>query len=165
MRFNKPGISFASRRQNFYPFQLLSSQCPKQLVRITNKLQYSSKNLKHLCAFHLPQCCLGYYGRSSQCSKIHVAQHRGRRGAHLSDNKSAMSECKNQSLEKIHRKQCLFQQFVTSIVVFTASTLWFTVIAFLTCRTRGFKDETCIYCKSALFSDTGRVRFIWLSCK
>ena len=45
--------------------------------------------------------------QSSQCSKIHVAQHWGRRGAHLSKKKSAMIECK---------KQCLFQRFVMSIV-------------------------------------------------
>ena len=30
----------------------------------------------------------------SQCSKIHVAQHWGRREAHLSENKGVRSECK-----------------------------------------------------------------------
>ena len=32
--------------------------------------------------------------QSSQCSKIRVAQHWGRRGAHLSENEGVRSECK-----------------------------------------------------------------------
>ena len=55
-------------------------------------LQYSSQILKHLCDFPLPNVDLGL--QSSQCSKIRVAQHWGRRGAHLSENKGVKSECK-----------------------------------------------------------------------
>ena len=54
--------------------------------------QYSSQILKHLCDFPLPNVDLGL--QSSQCSKIRVAQHWGRRGAHLSENKGVKSECK-----------------------------------------------------------------------
>ena len=32
--------------------------------------------------------------QSSQCSKVGVAQHWGRKGAHLSENKGGKSECK-----------------------------------------------------------------------
>ena len=57
-----------------------------------NQLQYSSQILKHLSDFPLPNVDLGL--QSSQCSKIRVAQHWGRRGAHLSENKGVISECK-----------------------------------------------------------------------
>ena len=55
-------------------------------------LQYSSQILKHLCDFPLPNVDLGL--QSFQCSKIHLAQRWGRRGAHLSENKGVKSECK-----------------------------------------------------------------------
>ena len=55
-------------------------------------LQYSSQILKHLCDFPLPNVDLGL--QSFQCSKIRSAQHWGRRGAHLSENKGVKSECK-----------------------------------------------------------------------
>ena len=55
-------------------------------------LQYLSQILKHLCDFPLPNVDLGL--QSSQCSKIRVAQHWGRRGAHLIENKGVKSECK-----------------------------------------------------------------------
>ena len=45
-----------------------------------------------LCDFPLPNVDLGL--QSSQCSKIRVAQHWGRIGAHLSENKGVKSECK-----------------------------------------------------------------------
>ena len=48
--------------------------------------------LKHLCDFPLPNVDLGL--QSFQCSKIRSEQHWGRRGAHLSENKDAKSECK-----------------------------------------------------------------------
>ena len=51
-----------------------------------------SQILKHLSDFPLPNVDLGL--QSSQCSKIRVAQHWGRRGAHLSENKGVISECK-----------------------------------------------------------------------
>ena len=54
--------------------------------------------------------------QSSQCSKILLAQHWGRRGADLSESKSEKSECKK-FLKKIHEEQALFQRFVTSIYV------------------------------------------------
>ena len=55
-------------------------------------LQYSSQILKHLCDFPLPNVDLGL--QSFQFSKIRSAQHWGRRGAHLSENKGVKSECK-----------------------------------------------------------------------
>ena len=55
-------------------------------------LQYSSQILKHLCDFPLSNVDLGL--QSSQCSKIRVAQHWGRRGAQLIENKGVKSECK-----------------------------------------------------------------------
>ena len=54
--------------------------------------------------------------QSSQCSKIRLAQHWGRRGADLSENKCEKSECKK-FLKKIHEEQVLFKRFVTSIYV------------------------------------------------
>ena len=56
-----------------------------------NRLQYSSEILKHLCDFPLPNVDFGL--QSSQCSKIRVAQHWGRRGVHLIENKGVKSEC------------------------------------------------------------------------
>ena len=55
-------------------------------------LQSSSKILKHLCHFSLPNVDLGL--QSFQCSKIRSAQHWGRRAAHLSENKGVKRECK-----------------------------------------------------------------------
>ena len=55
-------------------------------------LQSLSQILKHLCDFPLPNVDLGL--QSFQCSKIRSAQHWGRRGAHLSENKGVKSECK-----------------------------------------------------------------------
>ena len=55
-------------------------------------LQSSSQILKHWCDFPLPNVDLGF--QSFQCSKIRSAQHWGRRGAHLSENKGVKSECK-----------------------------------------------------------------------
>ena len=52
--------------------------------------------------------------QSSQCSNVRVAQHWGRKGAHLSENKGGKSECKK--FGEIQEKQLLFQRFVTSIV-------------------------------------------------
>ena len=40
--------------------------------------------------------------QSSQCSKIRVAQHWGRRGAQLSENKGVKSECKK-SVENLRQ--------------------------------------------------------------
>ena len=57
------------------------------------KLQHSSQILKHLCDFVLSQCS-SWVLQSSQCSKIRVAQHLGRKGAHLSENKGVKSGCK-----------------------------------------------------------------------
>ena len=45
-----------------------------------------------LCDCPLPNVDLGL--QSFQCSKIRSAQHWGRRGAHLSENKGVKSECK-----------------------------------------------------------------------
>ena len=56
------------------------------------ELQYSSQILKHLSDFPFPNVDLGL--QSFQCSKIRSAQHWGRRGAHLSENKGVKSECK-----------------------------------------------------------------------
>ena len=56
------------------------------------ELQYSSQILKHLSDFPLPNVDLGL--QSFQCSKIRSAQHWGRRGAHLSENKGVKCECK-----------------------------------------------------------------------
>ena len=61
--------------------------------------------------------------QSSQCSKIHVAQHWGKRWALLSENKCVKSECKIFK-RKIQGKRFQFQRFVTSIV----ETLVFCVI-------------------------------------
>ena len=66
-----------------------------------------------------PSSMLIWVLQSSQCSKIRVAQHWGRRGANLSENPSAISECKKVS-RKFTRNGvflALFQRFVTSIVV------------------------------------------------
>ena len=56
------------------------------------ELQYSSQILKHLSDFPFPNVDLGL--QSFQCSKIRSAQHWGRRGAHLSEDKGVKSECK-----------------------------------------------------------------------
>ena len=55
-------------------------------------LQSSSQILKHLCDFPLLNVDLGL--QSFQCSKIGVAQHSGRRWAHLCEKKGVKSECK-----------------------------------------------------------------------
>ena len=55
-------------------------------------LQSSSKILKHVCDFSLPNVYLGL--QSFQYSKIHSVQHWGRRAAHLSENKGVKTECK-----------------------------------------------------------------------
>ena len=66
-----------------------------------------------------PSSMLIWVLQSSQCSKIRVAQHWGRRGANLSENPSAISECKKVSRKFIRNGVflALFQRFVTSIVV------------------------------------------------
>ena len=51
--------------------------------------QYYSTH--HKSYFPLPDVDLGL--QSFQCSKIRLAQHWGRRGAHLSENKCVKSEC------------------------------------------------------------------------
>ena len=58
----------------------------------TLNLQSSSQILKHLCDCSLSNVDLGL--QSFPCSKIRSAQHWGRRGAHLSENKVVNSECK-----------------------------------------------------------------------
>ena len=61
--------------------------------------------------------------QSSQCYKIDVAQHWGRRWALLSENECVKSECKKFK-RKLQGKRFLFQRFVTSNV----ETLVFCVI-------------------------------------
>ena len=56
------------------------------------ELQCSLQILKHLCDFPLHDVDLRL--QSLQWSKIRSAQHWGRRGAHLSENKGVKSECK-----------------------------------------------------------------------
>ena len=77
----------------------------------------------------------------SQCSKICLAQHWGRGGAHLSENESAKSEL--EILEKIQEKQCLFHWFVMSIVV-TDHELFSGKISWLTGSThKGTRKRSC----------------------
>ena len=66
-----------------------------------------------------PSSMLIWVLQSSQCSKIRVAQHWEWRGANLSENPSAISECKKVSREFTRNGVflALFQRFVTSIVV------------------------------------------------
>ena len=60
--------------------------------------------LKHLCAFPLiPNVDLAI----TVVSKIHVAQHWGRRGAHLRENKGVKSECQK-FLRKFQRNSFCF---------------------------------------------------------
>ena len=54
--------------------------------------------------------------QSSQCSKMRVAQHWGRRGAHLSEKKGEKSACKTFSKKFRKNVRFMFQRFVTSIV-------------------------------------------------
>ena len=82
-------------------------------------LQSPSQILKHLCDFPLPSVDLGL--QSFQCSKIRSAQHWGRRGAHLSENKGVKSECKKFGENSRQMAAVQFQRFVTSIVVHTMS--------------------------------------------
>ena len=64
----------------------------KILWRVTYELQCSLQILKDLCDFPLHDVDLRL--QSFQWSKIRPAQHWGRRGAHLSENKGVKSECK-----------------------------------------------------------------------
>ena len=68
------------------------STLASQSSQLVNELQYSSQILKRLCDFPSSPMLI-WVLQSSQCSKIRVAQHWGRRGAHLSENKSEKSEC------------------------------------------------------------------------
>ena len=52
--------------------------------------------------------------QSSQCSKICMAQHWGRRGAHLSENEGVRSECKKSG--ETSRQMAPVSRFVMSIV-------------------------------------------------
>ena len=54
------------------------------------------KNLETLVCFS-PSPMLIWVLQSSQCFQIRVAQHWGRRGAYLSEKKSAKTECKKVS--------------------------------------------------------------------
>ena len=67
-------------------------------------------NLETLVWFS-PSPMLIWVLQSSQCSKIRVAQHWERSGAHLRENEGVRSECKKD-------EWLLFQRFVTSIVGF-----------------------------------------------
>ena len=58
-------------------------------------------NLETIVWF-LPSLMLISVLQSSQCSKIRVAQHWGRRGPHLSENKGVKSECKK-SVESLRQ--------------------------------------------------------------
>ena len=71
----------------------LSILLASQSSQLVNELQYSSQILKHLCDFPSSPMLI-WVLQQSQCSKIRVAQHQGRRGAHLSENKGEKSECK-----------------------------------------------------------------------
>ena len=71
--------------------------CFEATIRVTN--------LETLVWFS-PSPMLIWVLQSSQCSKICMAQHWGRRGAHLWENEGVRSE----------NKWLLFQRFVTSIV-------------------------------------------------
>ena len=59
------------RPKSFIPSKIRPVQCKRSLNLIqsarlvSTSLQYSSKILKHLCAFSLPQCWFGYYIRLS----------------------------------------------------------------------------------------------------
>ena len=68
--------------------------------------QYSSKILKHWCAFPLPRCWFGYYSHLSAPKYVWLNTGEGE-GLIWVRKKGAMIECK---------KQCLFQRFVMSIV-------------------------------------------------
>ena len=74
------------------------------------------KNLETLVCVSLSPMLIWVFLQSSQCFKIRVAQHWGRRGAYLSEKKSAKIECKKVSRK--FTKRCLFQRFVKSIVAF-----------------------------------------------
>ena len=94
----------------------------KFLANWTSRLQYSSQILKHLCDFPLSNIDLRL--QSSQCSKIRVAQHWGRRGAHLSENKNVKSECKKfgensrqmASASTIFDEYCSFEAWRLTII-------------------------------------------------
>ena len=79
--------------------------------------------------------------QSSQCSKIWVAQHWGRRGGRLNEDKSVKSECKKFSRKfKINR---LFHRFVTSDVV-SDHALFSGKISWLTGSThKGTRKRSC----------------------
>ena len=69
----------------------------------------------------LPQCWFGYY-KWSQCFKIRVAQHWGGRG-NITVRTKVSGVKILRIFRKIQEKRCLFQRFVTSIVVGTSSRL------------------------------------------
>ena len=69
------------------------SMLASQSSKLVNELQYSSQILKHLCDFPSSPMLI-WILQQFQCSKIRVAKHWGRRGAHLSENKGEKSECK-----------------------------------------------------------------------
>ena len=78
------------------------------------KLQYSSKILKHLCLFPLPQCWFGYH------SGLSAAKHPWLNIGEVEGTFQGGKQCEvkiSGFLQKIREKRCLFQRFVTSIVV------------------------------------------------
>ena len=83
------------------------------------QLQYSSKILKHLCLFPLPQCWFGYHSglSASKYAWLNIGEGEGT----FQGGKQCEVEI-SRFFQKIREKRCLFQRFVTSIVAWTTVT-------------------------------------------
>ena len=82
-------------------------------------LQYSSKILKHLCLFPLPQCWFGYHSglSASKYAWLNIGEGEGT----FQGGKQCEVEI-SWLFQKIREKRCLFQRFVTSIVACSVKT-------------------------------------------
>ena len=101
-------------------YGLMNCFCVLHLVTVRAKgsiyLQYSSKILKHLCLFPLPQCWFGYHSglSASKYAWLNIGEGEGT----FQGGKQCEVEI-SWFFQKIREKRCLFQRFVTSIVAKT----------------------------------------------
>ena len=110
--------------KSFIPSKIRPVQCKRSLNLIlsarlvSTSLQYSSKILKHLCAFSLPQCWFGYYIRLSalKYALLNIGEGEGHIWV-----RTKVWRVNERNLKKIQDKCLLFQRFVTSIVGLVSS--------------------------------------------
>ena len=88
-------------------------------LKLQYSQQYSSKILKHLCLFPLPQCWFGYHSglSASKYAWLNIGEGEGT----FQGGKQCEVEI-SWLFQKIREKRCLFQRFVTSIVDYSVIT-------------------------------------------